>query len=196
MLTEVLARIARWEHLGSVESEEGSRLVAHTPRDFPQAYLHTYLAPASAAAWNDYPVSLPPQLRKLYSACNGIHLFGAALSVYGIRSHHRRDASAQWQPFDLASHHAEWSRACERAGSDLSRGTVFFGSYMWDGSGVYVVGESPEVHRSLKGSASPINTWPDIPSFLLAEYDRLHALFSPEGYLLDESVPTIPLHAP
>lgn len=50
MLTYLEHRLREWEHLGVKTAADGSRVIAHTPRDFPQAYLHAVFAPAAASA--------------------------------------------------------------------------------------------------------------------------------------------------
>jgi len=196
MLTYVHQRFSDWEHLGVIESETGSRLVAHTPRDFPQAYLHRYFAPVPTSAWDGYPIKLPDQLSSLYAVCNGLSLFGGALSLWGMRAHYSRDSSAQFQPFDLAAHHNEWLQASQRQGVKPRQGTTFFGSYSWDGSGIYVVEGRSDVYRSLKGSPEPVSMWSDLAFFINSEYDRLAGLFSRSGYQFDDNIPTVPGRAP
>src|SRR5688572_17356978 len=107
MLESILKRIDEWKRLGYKDSADGSRLIAHTPRDFPDAYLHSYFAARSNKEWKMYGFELPPQLRELYSECNGLSIFSDAFSIYGIRDHYKRDASAQFQPFDLIEHDSE-----------------------------------------------------------------------------------------
>jgi hypothetical protein len=186
MIGYILGRFAEWEHLGSKQSETGSRLIAHTPRDYPQAYLHRFFAPVPEAALRDYGVPLVGQLRDFYSACNGLSLFAGSLDLWGLRAHYVRDASASFQPFDLALHHGE------RAGRFNFSDGVFFGSYSEDGSAVFARASSLEICRVSSDSRQPLNRWADLPTFLDSEYDRLDKLFTRAGYLAGEEASTLP----
>jgi hypothetical protein len=171
---------------------DGSRLIAHTPRDYPQAYLHSFYAPASESKWRAYGLPLPGQLQQLYGECNGLWIFAGSLSLYGIRAHYNRDDSAQFQPFDLAAHHSECLHSFQRSSPANTDGTVFFGGYRQDGSSVFTTPFAPQVHRVLPASSRVVNTWPDLATFLATEYDRLDRLFSRTGYLTTKGTPTTP----
>lgn len=191
-ISHVLERLAEWEHLGTRESEAGSRLVALTPRNFPQAYLHSFFSPAPGSAWSAYGASLTGQLRDLYSSCNGLCLFAGSLSLWGLRNHHGRDPSAQFQPFDLVTHQGECTRVFHRLPDHQVDDRVFFGGYSEDGSAVFTRPTSLEVYRVPRHSHQFTNRWPDLPTFLHSEYDRIDALFTRAGYLADESASTLP----
>ncbi|NBV24712.1 MAG: hypothetical protein EBS05_22685 [Proteobacteria bacterium] len=192
MIEHVLQRLQEWEHLGTRTADNGSRLVAHTPRDFPEAYLHAYFAPVSEDRWKACKLVLPAPLQQLYRECNGLYLFAGSLALYGIRAHYKRDDSAQFQPFDLFTHHEE-DLLNYRKG--LPAGAIFFGSYVKEGSPIYMTPDDPQVHRVLRRSARVVNSWPDLATFLATEYDRLDRLFSRAGYLLDPKTPTTPQRA-
>ncbi len=194
MISHLLKRLAEWEHLGTKEVETGSRLVALTPRDFPQAYLHSFFAPAPGSAWPAYGPGLTGQLRDLYSSCNGLCLFSGSLSLWGLRSQYVRDLCAQFQPFDLATHHSECIRVFHRLPDHQEDDRVFFGGYSEDGSAVFTQPTSLEIYRVQRHSHQFTNRWPDLPSFLRSEYDRLDMLFTRSGYLADESASTLPQH--
>jgi hypothetical protein len=192
MLEHIVKRFKEWEHLGTKVAKDGSRLIVHTPRDYPEAYLHRFFGPVSESAWTSYGLKIPGQLQALYRECNGFSIFGGTLEVYGIRAHFKRDDSAQFQPFDLASHHAECIHVHHRgSAAELEEG-IFFGSYDYDGSHFFATPFSPEVHRVLRGGKTVVNTWPDLKTFLTSEYDRIDPLFSREGYLIDEDLDTTP----
>lgn len=192
MIQHILQRFGEWEHLGTRDDSSGSRLIAHTPRDYPEAYLHAFFAPITAAAWDTYGLPLPGQLQVLYRECNGLSLFAGSLSIYGIRAHYHRDLSAQFQPFDLASHHSECIRSFHPNAEQQFEEPIFFGSYSRDGSHVLTTPYSPKVFRLLRGNRVPVNSWPDLQTFLMAEYDRLDGHFTRSGYLRDKQLATTP----
>jgi hypothetical protein len=192
MIEHILQRFREWEHLGVKVSGDGSRLVAHTPRDYPEAYLHSFFAPQSESAWKTYGVRLPGQLRQLYRECNGFSIFANSLSLYGIRTHYARDDSARFQPFDLATHHSECIHSFHRGSAAETDEGIFFGSYSEDGSHVFTTPYSPQVHRVLRGSTRIVNSWPDLVSFLTTEYDRIDHLFTRVGYPLCADTITTP----
>ena len=94
MLKSVLKRMDEWKRLGFKAASDGSQIIAHTPRDFPGAYLHSFFAPRSQKEWEHYGFKLPPPLREVYSECNGLSLFHGAVEIDGIRTHYKSDASA------------------------------------------------------------------------------------------------------
>jgi hypothetical protein len=191
MLASLLKRIEAWTKLGCKESADGSRLVGHTPRDFPEAYLHRFFAPRSRTEWQAYGVNLPKSLQELYSECNGFSLFHGALETYGIRAHYKRYISAQFQPFDLITHDREHRNIWHPLPKQSPDQRVFFGGY-GDGSGIFVVGESPSVYRVVRNKSAPSNEWTSIQNFLKSEFDRINKLFTPEGYLLRTNLRTAP----
>lgn len=180
-----------WERLGFKEDNRGSKIIAHIPRNFPEAYLHKYFAPVGWSDWQRYGLVMPEQLVCLYKECNGLDFFLGKLSIYGLRQHFVRDLSAQFQPFDLKDHHKEHRTIYHPLKGDQDN-RIFFGSYLDDGSGVYVYLDSESVFRCLHGSSSPVNSWPNINNFLEIEFDRLASLHGDDGYLLEEDVDTTP----
>ena len=192
MLQQLPQRFGEWERLGAQVDSSGSRIIAHTPRDYPEAYLHGFFAPVSAARWKAYGLALPGQLQALYRECNGLRIFADAISIYGIREHYERDFSAQFQPFDLATHHAECIRSFHPGADEQFVEPVFFGSYSRDGSHVLTTPYSPKVYRLLRGSTRSVSEWPDLQAFLNTEYDRLDGLFTRSGYLRDKTLATTP----
>jgi hypothetical protein len=192
VIEHILQRFHEWDHLGTKVAADGSRLVAHIPRDYPQAYLHSFFAPLPQSAWQSCGLSLPGQLQQLYGECNGLSIFAGSLSLYGIRAHYRRDLSAQFQPFDLATHHSECIHSFHRGSPADSEDGIFFGDYVEDGSHLFTTFYAPQVHRVLRHSSRVGNSWPDLATFLATEFDRIDRLFSREGYLIDEDTPTAP----
>jgi hypothetical protein len=191
MLESILKRIDAWKKLGFKESSDGSRIIGHTPRDFPGAYLHHFFAPRTPKEWQSYGVAPPGPLQHFYSECNGLSLFGDALALYGIRTSYRRDESAQYQPYDLIEHHREHCRVWHPRSNNKTDRRFFFGSYS-DGSGIYIEAESPEIYRVRRGETAPCNEWPELKGFLESEYDRIHKLFTHDGYLSDKKLNTTP----
>lgn len=191
-ISHILKRLAEWEHLGTRETDAGSRLIAHIPRDFPQAYLHRFLAPVPESAWLVDSPGLTGQLRDLYSICNGLSLFAGSLSLWWLRSHYTRDLPAQFQPFHLATHHRECIQTFHRLQEHQEEDRVFFGSYAEDGSAIFTRPSSLEIHRVARHSPQPANSWRDLQTFLTSEYDRLDNLFTRAGYQADESASTLP----
>jgi len=191
MLASLLKRIQAWNQLGCKESADGSRLVGHTPRDFPEAYLHRVFALRSRNEWQAYGMNLPKALRKLYSECNGLSLFHGALSIYGIRDHFKRDFSASFQPFNLITHDREHRSVWHPLPNQSLDQRIFFGGY-GDGSGIFIVGEAPTVYRAVRGKSVPANEWASIQNFLELEFDRISKLFSAKGYLLRKNLRTAP----
>ncbi len=189
LLTNIEHRLREWEHLGVKTSADGARLIAHTPRDFPQAYLHAVFAPAPASAWEGYGLRLPEHLQALYGCCNGLMLFGA-LTLWGVRAHYARDASAQFQPFDLTVHHTECIRTLHPLAAEKADHRVFFGNYSDDGAALYTLADSPRVYVVAPDTSEPFASWASVGEFLESEYDRLDQMFTRDGYQSDDEVST------
>ena len=192
MIEDILKRMTGWERLGTKESQDGSKIIGHIPRDYPEAYLHGFFAPKNDEEWRSYGMKLPEDLTLFYRKCNGLRIFLDSISIYGIRSNYNRDSSAQFQPFDLKSHNKEHRNVWHPFPEEVEDLRVFFGSYTWDGSGIYMRTNAPEVYRVLRGDSNPVNSWSNLGSFLIKEYERLDALYDLNGYRIDKNRPTIP----
>ena len=183
MLEPVISRIDKWRRLGAKESDDGSAIIAHTPRKFPQAYLHAIFAAKEPVDWASYLTPLPRAVESFYWHCNGLRFF-SELSVYGIRSRvYARDESAAFQPFDLLSHHDEQVRARRLSG------LLFFGGYRSDGSSVAVSFDSAAVFGYRPKQTEPFFEWPDVVTFLTSEFDRLEAIHDSDGYPTSSLIP-------
>lgn len=161
MLESLIKKIDAGQSLGVKTAEDGSRIIAHTPQEYPQAYLHAFYSARTKSEWKKYQMELPAHLRELYEECNGLTLLGTSLSIYGMRSHFKRDDTAAFQPFDLSGHDRE-CRLANHPLTDIADHRVFFGGYSWDGSSVYVMQRTSEFtgvatgrqNQSLNGPAS------------------------------------------
>jgi hypothetical protein len=193
MLESILEKMSQWKKLGEKTDEACNRRIGHTPIKFPQAYLHTFFAPLPESSWIEYGLSLPEPLRKFYKECNGLHLFASNLSIYGIRTNYvRTSQSTLFQPFDLKDHDREHRSVYHKLAKGIQDSRLFFGSYEWDGSGVYMTQDSDAVFRCLRNEVEPVNEWKNIQMFLESEYSRLEGLFNDKGYLIDEDLCTAP----
>jgi hypothetical protein len=194
MIESILRKMNEWSGLGEISDRKGNRIIAHTPRDYPEAYLHYFYTRRSDRKWRKYGMKLPNQLCELYRECNGISLFADSLSIYGIRDNYdRRLHIAQFQPYDLKDHDSEHRTCWHKLPNSIDDDRVFFGSYNWDGSGVYVTSSADTVYRCLRNEYKPVNEWSNIEMFLNEEYGRLEKLFDENGYVHDEEVETTPI---
>lgn len=103
-------------------------------------------------------MELPVHLESLYKVSNGLQMFSGSISIYGIRTDHVRDGSAQFQPFDLQTHDQEAREFWHKLNSSKPDDRVFFGSYEEDGSGVFTTQTSKEVFRCERRSHEPLNS--------------------------------------
>jgi hypothetical protein len=180
-----------WSRLGAKDSSDGSRIMGHIPKNFPEAYLHSFFAPLPLKNWKAY-LKLPSHLTELFSECNGLSLFFDCLSIYGIRQNYRRDLGAQFQPYDLKQHDHEHRTIFHPLSPAQIENRVFFGSYRQDGSGVFTAFDSPKVFRCLRNQNKPVNSWKHLEVFLKQEYDRLEVLHDKSGYLINKKKSTTP----
>src|SRR5690242_302565 len=105
---EVIRLLDRWRHLGSREVSNGTRLIGHIPRVGSLAYLHVVHAGLSDSDIEqmeaDIRRKLPQVLKEFYRRANGCHLFGGALSIYGLRrSYDRSLDDTSRQPFSITT---------------------------------------------------------------------------------------------
>jgi hypothetical protein len=193
MIQTLINKMSKWKRLGEKADTNGNRIIAHIPRDYPEAYLHAIYVPLQETKWKEYAIDIPDQLADLYRECNGLSIFSNSLSIYGIRENYQRDlSSAQFQPFDLKQHDKEHRSVWHKLKKKESDDRTFFGSYEWDGSGVYVTKSSEKVFRCFRNESTPRNEWKNIEYFLSSEYARLEMLFTDDGYLKSEENPTTP----
>lgn len=52
MIQHILQRFGEWEHLGTQVASDASRRIAHTPRNYAEAYRHHFFALVEGELWN------------------------------------------------------------------------------------------------------------------------------------------------
>lgn len=185
---EIVGIARKWESLGTRVLDNGTCLIGHVPHVAPLAYLNILFPPLTelkiAEIEGELNVKLPQPLREFYLLANGAHFFSGSLSIFGYRENYRRTGDAAWQPFNLRDVNLD-----ERP-SDAMDHHFFFGFYDWDGSLLYLDGQT--VIRCKRHSVSPLNTWSSLEEMLLKEMLRISNLFDENGRELDRATPTIP----
>ena len=194
---ELMKILRRWDHLGSRITARGVRLICKTPHRGSMAYLHRVYEPLNEdqICLLEMKIGrrLPPALRTFYQKANGLSIFAGELAIQGLRHDYSRELTDEgaYQPGSL-----EYGNTLERI-RGWSSDIVLFGWYPMDpGFNVYIHDGEDKVIMCPRRNIEPtLYEWPDFPTFLLTEADRLAKLFNEEGRLIDENMPTVPLEA-
>jgi hypothetical protein len=190
MLSELAAIISAATALGEKSCQDGSRLIGHVPHVAPEAWLHQIFSPLSATGLSGLEQGLgkkvPQQVASHLLEANGCNLFSCSLSIMGHRTNYSRTGEGAIQPFSIIP-----PNTIERPkNDDLQR--FYFGSYDWDGSLVFVTGESNTVYRCDRRSREVTNKWASVSDFISSESDRLATLFDSKGVKLRANQATTP----
>ena len=173
------------------ELTDGTKLIGHVPHIAPHAWLH-----------NLYPVlsdedivivekklknEIPSSYKEFLLHCsNGLSIFSDTLSLFGFRKKIGRSIEDAWQPYSIFTPNID-----ERL-QDALPNHIFIGSYNWDGSLIYIDTTTNKVYRSSNESITPLNTWDNFETMLLAETKRIALFFNEYGIQKDEEESTIP----
>ncbi|WP_426701629.1 hypothetical protein ACPPVV_01025 [Rhodanobacter sp. Col0626] len=175
--------------LGVDTLPDGTELLGRLPHVGESAYLHVLFSALTASDLDELEIKLsrrvPEVIAEFLLNHNGLIAYQGALSVAGRRSNFSRDSSNR-QPFDILEGNT-YSRVSEADADDF-----FFGSYNWDGSLLFVRGDSPFIYRRSRSSAAVLNSWPSMTQMLDLEICRISKLFDKLGQETDQSVPTTP----
>ncbi|CAG0971800.1 hypothetical protein ANRL3_01547 [Anaerolineae bacterium] len=187
---ELAKACKRFESLGSQSLKNGARLIGHVPHFAPEGYLFEVfdgLGPRKLKQLETHAGrKLPKPLAEFYSEHNGMHLFAAVLSIYGLRESYVRRGDAARQPFDIdvANRHERPEGTPEEM--------VYFGFYSWDGSQLAMTCDSPRVIRVKEPSMRVLNEWPTFDAILSSEIKRLSLLHDDQGRRISRKTRTTP----
>ncbi|MDR0354253.1 MAG: SMI1/KNR4 family protein [Deltaproteobacteria bacterium] len=130
---------------------------------------------------------LPNDLREFYLQCNGLICFVTEFEISGLKKTHARGVKAALShPFELSIPNLE--ERPKNAEDDM----VFFGSYDYDGSCLYMRADN-RVHYAKPGDATPLKTWDCFDVFIERELRRIFSLFSDKGERLVDGAKVLPL---
>ena len=156
--------VARAGAFGYERFDDGMELFGHVPHVAPAAFLHELFPGVSRAQVEDAEEQIGRAVPEPYATwltlMNGCHLFSGALALDGLRVEDRI------QPFSLAD--AQFERP-----PNAPAEAFFFGSYIPDGSKVYLDECDGRVVRCPRDSARPLNEWSGFEAMLRTEVERL-----------------------
>ena len=165
-------------------------LLCHLPEVGEQAFLHTVFSGISRhqviGAANANQLEIPESFVSMLESFNGAILFKGSLSLFGIVQSFTRNPAVR-QPFDFLNGN-KFGRPLAAQSSDF-----FIGGMSWDGSLLFLEGDSPTVLRRSRESRNVINTWPSIEVLLEERIAELEKLFDEHGRKIDKKAPTAPL---
>jgi hypothetical protein len=168
----------------------GARLFGKT-RKGKDTWLHAVFAPLKDGDIDTLEqqvgLAIPESLRRLYRITNGLNLFSDELSIDGLRRSFARTADNAWQPYSLVE-----PNTLERP-SGATKDELFIGGYSYDGSRIKLNLKTGKVAACQAEAAKEVFAqWPDLPTFLRKEYERLAKLFDDELDLIDPDASTLP----
>jgi hypothetical protein len=192
LITPILSSMASFSSYGQKELTNGTKLFGKAPHIGAEAYLHG-VYPALNKNDIDFLAQrihreIPENLAQLYFEANGFSYFIDTFTVFGLRKNASRDIeSVLSQPYDLLE-----PNTTERI-ADAEDDMVFFASYDWDGSLLYVRKNDARVFFCNADSAMPIKVWSSMSEMLFVEAERIKRLFNSSGVEIDSSVSTLPV---
>ncbi|MFO1018199.1 MAG: hypothetical protein U1E03_11415 [Hyphomonadaceae bacterium] len=177
---ELRNRISVWERLGCCPYADGSKEYGRIPHAGSHAFLHALMPAPSvtsiAAAESTLKLIIPDALRQLWGVSNGLRLFHLSLDILGLPKQFSRALDAPPQPFDFVQYNS-YSRPAR-----LDPKCIVCGGYGFDGSAV-LLNDEGEVFVSDQTGEQVIAVGSSLTGFVLAEFDRLSALFDADGRL-------------
>ena len=171
-------------HLASRFKENGDRetdnvwLKTATPWVGDLAYFSVIYKPASRRLVERCLDELesPMELREFYAECNGAHLFGGQLSVYGIVPPGQllnRSDPYSLPPFNLGQASQRWRNDADRY--------LPFGFYQYDGSQVCIDRSTSEAVLFGPEAKMTASRWMNFWQWLDAEFSRFSSFFDDQG---------------
>ncbi|CRK83649.1 SMI1/KNR4 family protein [Neobacillus massiliamazoniensis] len=191
-IDDTLNILEKWKEKGFRKLNNGTEIICHVPKIFPEAWLHEIYAPLTDEAINALERNvvskkIPEVLKEFYRKMNGINLFSDVFCVNGLRTSYVRTGNESIQPYDLVTLDSGRHKECPNS-------WLIFGSYSWDGSHVVMdtsESENPKVFRIERWTTNILQEWNNFSNWLNSETSRVQTLFDENGYEIDSSIPTI-----
>lgn len=190
-IDEVLAALAelcsRFPFVGEVG---GIQLYGSMPWVAPKLNVHRRFPALRTEELDELAASmggLPEHCGRFLAHENGMHVFGGALHLLGIRRETSRTGPlAGMEPFGLV----ECNRRERPPG--LAPEWLIVGGWDFDGSHLSVHRGTGEAIRTVRRDATPRNRWPSLFAAILMELDRLGLMFDSDGRQIHEGASTAP----
>ncbi len=182
----VYEELAKWNHLGSVDTDDGSHFIGPMSDFGPYAYFHKLLPPLTEGDIRELEKQLdlpvPKALRDFYLKSNGGYFYNTvylingdpilsfAFSLFGLRKIYREGSAEDLlrQPYDLISQN-------HMDAFTYKTNTILISKYSADDSRVYL-NNSGDVVRIFPGGRIG-NMWSSFEDWLLGEIRRLSSFY-------------------
>ena len=193
-LSQLHNLVERWSPLGVRTFGDGTRLVGHLRERGVGAYLHRLFGPLSVEMIekieDDIRQPVDTSLREFYQHHNGCMFFGRSLFVFGLRrSYDRADFDAMaCNPFDIVIPTiTNMSRSPSGKGITVSE---------YEDQSIVLIEPDGKVLRMLSAPTDRVvNVWPDFPTWLFSEFERLLPFFDLQGNYSVDELDMVPPHS-
>ncbi|QBN19682.1 SMI1/KNR4 family protein [Flavobacterium nackdongense] len=189
---EVKKELYKYENLGIEKFENGTILIGKALHIAPLAWLNKIYPVLNEddilLIENELKTEVPLDYKNfLINFSNGLNIFVATFSLYGLRKVLGRSVEASRQPFSIFT-----PNSFERP--ENSKDHYFFiGGYNWDGSNLYIDKQTNKVHYCDRWDATSLFEWNSFDEMIVSEVKRITNLFDEKGVVLDENKYTTPI---
>lgn len=189
---EVKKELFKYKSLGEEIAQNGTLLIGRAPHVARLAWLHEIYPTLNEIDLTNLEQELKTKIPEEYRFflqhySNGLGIFVSKFYLYGLRKDLARSIEASRQPFSPVI-----SNIDERA-ENAKTSYFFIGGYSWDGSKLYIDGETGIVHYCERWDATSLYQWNSFSEMLLSEIKRLTSLFDENGIIINKDLHTTPV---
>jgi hypothetical protein len=189
---EVKIELYKFENLGIETSENGAILIGKALHIAPLAWLNEIYPVLNEEdillIEKELKTEVPLDYKNfLINFSNGLKIFVATFSLYGLRKVLGRSVEASRQPFSIFT-----SNSYEKPENSKEH-YFFIGGYNWDGSKLYIDKTTNKVHYCDRWDATSLFEWDSFEEMIVSEVKRITNLFDEKGVILDENMYTTPI---
>lgn len=178
-ITKIQEVFDAWRELGSKKLKNGTELIARQGDSKQPCWMHAVF-PRLTTAEIDHLESLlgtrmPTELRRFYSACGGMVLFGGLFRFYGLPNPRGVISEYGIGPDDIVSRNHELDHCDWKAGSSFA-----IAASEWDAS-VYMVGMTSgdrEIVRVARGTGQVLDRIDGLWNLVADKLYRLDAMMT------------------
>ncbi|WP_166923965.1 SMI1/KNR4 family protein [Flavobacterium poyangense] len=191
-IEDIKKELHKFENLGMEISQLGAILIGKAPHIARLAWLnevYPILKEDEILLLESELNTKIPEAYKFFLTqfSNGLSIFVATFTLYGLRRDIGRSIEGSRQPFSLLTTNLQ-----ERP--KKSKDSYFFiGGYNWDGSKLYIDKETNKVHYCDRCDATSLYEWNSFEEMIVSEVKRITNLFDDKGVILDEDMNTTPV---
>lgn len=191
-IEDIKKELYKFEDLGTEISQLGAILIGKAPHIARLAWLNEVYPILKKneilLLESELGVKIPEDYKTfLTQFSNGLKVFVATFTLYGLRKDIGRSIEESRQPFSILTTNLQ-----ERP-KKAKDSYFFIGGYKWDGSKLYIDKETGKVHYCDRWDATSLYEWNSFEEMIVSEVKRITNLFDDKGVILDEDMHTTPI---